>query len=153
MFRDVMGRFPTGVTVVAATAADGTPRGLTVNSFTSVSLDPPLVLVCIDRRAASHDALIEAGGFAVTMLASDQADLARRFAEDPADGRFESVGWTQSEGGCPVLNDGTAWLDCVVEQVVAAGDHSILLARVAASGASGRAPLVFCSGTFGSTAP
>lgn len=153
MFRDVMSRFPTGVTVVATLMADGTPRGLTVNAFTSVSLDPPLVLVCIDRRASSHDPLIQAGTFAVTILASDQAEVAQRFAGDPAEGRFEHVRWLQSEGGNPVLKGGAAWLECVLERVVEAGDHSMLLARVTQSGTSGREPMVFHAGTFGSPGP
>ena len=152
MFRDVMSRFPTGVTVVAAMTADGTPRGLTVNAFTSVSLDPPLVLVCIDKKASSHDALIEVGRFAVTILAADQADVAERFAADPALGRFETVGWTQSEGGNPVLDDSSAWLDCDLERVVNAGDHSILLGGVLAAGSTDREPLVFHAGSFGSPA-
>jgi flavin-dependent trigonelline monooxygenase, reductase component len=149
MFRNVMGRFPTGVTVVATCTADGAPRGLTVNAFTSVSLDPPLVLVCIDKQASSHGPLIEAGSFAVTILASDQAEIAQRFAGAPSEDRFESVGWTKSKGGNPVLNDGSAWLDCVVEEVVQAGDHSVLLGRVSASGLSDRDPLVFYAGNFG----
>ncbi|MBT6888396.1 MAG: flavin reductase family protein [Gemmatimonadales bacterium] len=144
-----MSRFPTGVTVVAAVTADGTPRGLTVNAFTSVSLDPPLVLVCIDRKASSHDPLIAAGAFCVTILASDQADVAQRFAGDPAVGRFDNVKWMMSEGGNPVLSDGAAWLDCVLERIVDAGDHSIMIGRVTASGTSEQEPLLFYGGSFG----
>ncbi len=144
-----MGRFPTGVTVVASTARDGTPVGLTVNSFTSVSLDPPLVLVCIDRGSSSHDPIVEGGGFAVSILADDQEKVARRFAFDPSETRFDAVGWRPSGAGSPVLDGSAAWVDCRLEEIIPAGDHSILLGHVIESGVSDREPLVFHGGNYG----
>ncbi|MDA0311198.1 MAG: flavin reductase family protein [Gemmatimonadetes bacterium] len=151
LFRHVMSRFPTGVTVVATLLPDGTPRGLTVNAFTSVSLDPPLVLVCIDKSAVSHGQLREVGRFAVTVLSVDQAAIARQFASRPHDGRFDSVTWRTSEGGSPILDEGAAWVDCVLDRVIEAGDHSIFLARVIGAESSGQEPLLFHAGAFGGT--
>ncbi len=148
-FRDVMGRFPTGVTVVTTRNAEGDPVGLTVNSFTSVSLEPPLVLVCIDRGASVHDALTGAAGFAVSVLAADQAEMARRFAQRPSHRRFDDVELDETPGGYPVLPGAVAWLECAVHQTVPAGDHTILLGRVEAMAEGAAAgPLLFERGSF-----
>jgi len=152
-FRDVMGRFPTGVTVVATLDASDRPVGLTVNSFTSVSLDPPLVLVCIDRSANSHDALLASSGFAVSILSLGQGEAALRFATEPSEGRFEDVAWKASPSGNPVLSGAAAWLDCVLDEVIHAGDHSILIGRPASYELSEAPSLVFHSGAFGSVGP
>jgi flavin reductase (DIM6/NTAB) family NADH-FMN oxidoreductase RutF len=151
-FRQVMGVFPTGVTIVAATGLSGQPLGLTVNSFTSVSLDPPLVLVCIDRASSSHDRLLDAGAFAINILSADQADFAVRFASDPSEGRFEGIEWRPSPSGSPVLAGVSGWLDCTIECVHDAGDHSIIVARVEGGDFSTRPALVFHRGTFGAAA-
>lgn len=145
-----MGRFPTGVTVVAAVDAEGTPFGLTVNSFTSVSLEPPLVLVCIDDGAASHRPLVAATHFAVNVLASDQAAVADRFASEPSRGRFDTVGWHGAAFGSPVLDGVVAWLECSRHEVIDAGDHSILLGRVESVGGEDRPALLFHRGRYGS---
>ena len=149
-FRQVMGTFPTGVTVVTASDPGGTPLGLTVNSFTSVSLDPPLVLVCIGRASASHDRLVASGSFGVSILAADQAGVAWRFAAEPSEGRFDGVGWQEAPGGAPVLSGAAAWLACSLEEVHAGGDHSILVGRVEAAGGSDAPALAFYRGSFGS---
>jgi flavin reductase (DIM6/NTAB) family NADH-FMN oxidoreductase RutF len=146
-----MASYPTGVTVVAARDATGAPVGLTVNSFTSVSLEPPLVLVCIDREAQSHDPLVAHGAFAVSILAASQADIARRFATRPSGGRFEGVSWQAAPSGSPVLAGAAAWLDCDLHEVVAAGDHTILLGRTRAAGTSEMPALLFHRGTLRST--
>ena len=147
-----MGRFPTGVAVVSARADESALWGLTVNSFTSVSLEPPLILVCIDRAAASHDKLIAAETFAVSMLAEDQADVARRFAAEPAETRFEEIAWRKASDGSPVLDGAAAWLECVTCEVIPGGDHSIVLGRVTASGSSDRGALLFFGGAYGKVA-
>lgn len=144
--RAVMACFPTGVTVVATRDADGGPIGLTVNSFTSVSLDPPLVLVCIDRASQSHDRLLEAGAFAVSILAAGQADVARRFASRPSAGRFHGVSWFAAPSGSPVLAGSAAWIDCDVHEVITAGDHTIVLGLARAGGASDAPVLLFHRG-------
>ena len=151
-FREVMGRFPTGVAVVCSRTGGSAIWGLTVNSFTSVSLEPPLILVCIDREAASHDKLIAADTFAVSMLAEDQADVAKRFAAGPAEARFEEVPWREASDGSPVLDGAAAWLECVASGVMPGGDHSIVLGRVIASGSSNRGALLFFGGVYGKVA-
>lgn len=152
-FRDVMGRFPTGVTVVGTRAPDGSPRGLTVNAFTSVSLDPPLVLVCIDRGSSSHDILAEGEGFAVSILSDTQSRIAAHFASEPSEERFEGIDWDPADSGNPVLSGASAWLDCALADVLEGGDHSILLGRVVSCGTSDAAPLLFHAGSFGSAVP
>ena len=149
--RDVMAAYPTGVTVVAATDDTGTPYGLTVNSFTSVSLDPPLVLVCIGHASSSHDRLVSGGGFAVNILSAEQDAVAMRFAREPSEGRFDEIGWELAPSGSPILEAAAAWLDCTLAEVLTAGDHSILIGRVQACAAEETASLVFHRGRLGST--
>ncbi len=148
--RSVMGCFPTGVTVVATRDLDGVPWGLTVNSFASVSLEPPLVLVCISRDANTHDRLIDADGFTVSVLSASQAALAERFAEPPSEGRFRGVEWQAAPSGNPVLAGAVAWLDCLIDEVMNSGDHSILIGRAVAASFSDEPALVFHRGVFGS---
>ena len=152
-FRRVMRRFPTGVTVVAVADAAGEPWGLTVSSFTSVSLDPPLVLVCIDRSSDTHDRILEASGFGVSVLSVRQAGVASRFAVDPSEGRFDEVAWQPGPAGYPVLRDAAAWLECDLHEVLQGGDHSIILGRVRGTGLSDEPSMVYHEGAFGSVAP
>jgi len=149
--RDVMSQFPTGVTVVAAMDSEGRPFGLTVNSFTSVSLDPPLILVCIDRGAASHDPLMAASHFTVNVLASGQSDVADRFATEPARARFEDVPWHESALGAPLVERAAAWLECSRHEVHEGGDHSILVGRVESADSREGPVLLFHRGQYGST--
>ena len=144
--REVMAAYPTGITVVADRDESGRPYGLTVNSFTSVSLDPPLVLVCIGQASSWHDILVTASGFTVNLLSAGQERVAKRFSRDPSEGRFEDVGWVPSPSGRPVLEGAVAWLDCSLDEVVSGGDHSILIGRVESSGLSDRPSLVFHRG-------
>jgi flavin reductase (DIM6/NTAB) family NADH-FMN oxidoreductase RutF len=143
-FKAVMGRFATGVTVV--TTALGSQRaGITVNAFCSVSLDPPLVLVCIERTAHIHDLLIEAGVFAVNLLAEGQDEVARCFAvsSDRRNTEFCGCETGSVQTGAPVLRDALGYLDCVITDVFPGGDHSIVVGRVEALGAADRKPLVY----------
>jgi flavin reductase (DIM6/NTAB) family NADH-FMN oxidoreductase RutF len=149
--RSVMACFPTGVTVVAARGASGEPIGLTVNSFTSVSLEPPLVLVCIGHGSSSHDPIIAARGFTISVLSAGQGDVAMRFATRPSEGRFDDVDWRAAPSGHPVIEGAAAWLDCVIDEVITAGDHSILLGRTLWCGAGENPALVFHRGAMGST--
>jgi flavin reductase (DIM6/NTAB) family NADH-FMN oxidoreductase RutF len=148
-----MACFPTGVTVVTTRDAQGAPMGLTVNSFTSVSLEPPLVLICIGRSTGSHDRLIASGSFAVSMLSEAQGEIARRFARQPSEGRFEGVGWWPTPSGNPVLEGATAWLDCSIEEVMQAGDHTIILGRAQSCGSSDTPALLFHRGALTSVKP
>ena len=148
-FRKVMARFPTGVTVVTARAGEGAPMGLTVSAFTSVSLDPPLVLVCIDRGSDSHGGIVSAGSFAVNVLSSAQEAVARRFASDPAAGRFDQVAWRDGPGGAPILDGVAAWLSCAVEATHPGGDHTLVIGRVQAADVGSGEALAFYRGAFG----
>lgn len=152
-FRNVLGAFPTGVTVVTSRDGEGAPLGLTVNSFTSVSLDPPLVLVCIDRNANSHDPLLAAGVFTVNVLSARQEWLAARFALEPGDQRFDGVAWEEGPHGTPVLEGVSAWLACSLTEAHLAGDHTILIGHVDDLHAGPDPALVFYRGAFAPPAP
>lgn len=130
-YRRVLGHFPTGVTVVTATTADGTPVGFTIGSFTSVSLDPPLVgfLPMVDSSTWAH--IRAAGSFCVNVLGADQGELCWRFAKSDIEQPFEGVDWQPSPiSGSPVIAGAIAWIDCSIEQVIEAGDHHFVLGRV-----------------------
>jgi flavin reductase (DIM6/NTAB) family NADH-FMN oxidoreductase RutF len=143
-FKAVMGRFATGVTVVT-TALGSQCAGVTVNAFCSVSLDPPLVLVCIERTAHIHDILLEAGVFAVNLLGEGQDEVARCFAvsSDRRNHDFCGCGTHSVQTGAPVLRDALGYLDCTITDVFPGGDHSIIVGCVEALGNSDRAPLVY----------
>lgn len=128
-FRRTLGRFATGVTIITVRAEDGTPMGLTANSFTSVSLDPPLVLVCISKSIASYKAFRVDGTYAVHILAEDQQELSTLFATRGAD-RFGHLQWREGLGGAPVLPDYLALLECRIVQSYDGGDHTIFMAQV-----------------------
>jgi len=142
-FRDVMGHFATGVTVVAARRPDGAPCGLTVNSVASVSLQPLLLLVCLEREAASHDWITKGRAFAVSVLASGEEEVAQRFSSGEREERFLDLAHRTEATGSPVLEGAVAWLDCEVRDVHAAGDHSIVVGEVVACAARGGDPLIF----------
>jgi len=147
-YRQVLGHFATGVTVVT-TADDERPAGLAVNSFTSVSLDPPLVAFCVSRTSSTWPRIRRTGAFCVNILAEDQEDLCRAFAGHSPD-RFRGVGWRSAPSGAPILVGGLAWLDCTVDVEHDAGDHILVLGRVHEMGVDheGR-PLVFYRGGYG----
>ncbi|CAA9475601.1 MAG: Nitrilotriacetate monooxygenase component B [uncultured Solirubrobacteraceae bacterium] len=143
-FRDVVGTFPTGVTVVTAPG----PAGLTTNAFTSVSLEPPLVLVCFDNTSRTLPAVRECRRFAVNVLRAGQEELATLFASKAvAEEKFASVTHTV-EHGVPVLDDALAWMACEVVDLVDAGDHTIGIGRVNALEASEGEPLLFVRGAY-----
>lgn len=146
-----MGSFPTGVTIVAARDTEGVPFGLTVNSFTSLSLEPPLILVCVGHTSTSHDRLVAGSHFSVNVLSAEQVETASRFAREPSIGRFDEVEWKETPSGCPLLEGATAALDCAVHEVLQGGDHSILVGRVEASWLTDRPAMIFHRGRFSST--
>ena len=150
--RSVLGRFATGVTVVAA-ADLGTPCGMTANAFTSVSLDPPLILVCVDRSAAVYKTVLAAGSFGVSMLSASQEHVARYFANHSRPRgaeEFGAVGWSPGPGtGAPILHGVVAWLDCALVNSYDGGDHEIFIGSVQASGfGPADDALVFFGGDF-----
>ena len=146
-FRRVLGHFPTGVTVITAYGEDG-PVGMTANSFTAVSLDPPLVLVCPGRSSTTWPRIRAARRFCANVLAHGQADICRRFAQ-PSEDRFAGIGWHDRATG-PALDEAVAWIDCEIDAEHGAGDHEIVVAEVdAIASAETAEPLVFLRGRFG----
>jgi flavin reductase (DIM6/NTAB) family NADH-FMN oxidoreductase RutF len=152
-YRRIMGHWVTGVSIVAVATSDGEPRGLTANAVSSVSLDPPLVLVCIDHTADSHDAIATADGFSVNILASDQERLARRFAAFDLAHKFEGIAWHVEQTGAPILDDALAWVDCRTRERLAGGDHSIFIGEVVAGDAREGGPLIYYRGGYGRFVP
>lgn len=147
--RRAFGTFVTGVTVITTREADGTPRGMTANSFTSVSLDPPLLLVCVAKSASSFNAFTEADCFAVNILHEGQVDVSATFASKSPE-KFQSVNHDRVHTGAPVLTDSLTWFDCSLYNAIDAGDHAILIGQVRAFGTSPAAPLGFCRGRYAS---
>lgn len=143
-----MGAFPTGVAVVTARLPEGEPVGLTVSSLTSVSLEPLLVLVCIDHRSASHGAVVASGAFAVNLLPLDGAPISDVFASPDRADRFRGVAWREEVTGSPVLERALGWLDCRVHQTHVAGDHTIVVGSVLALDAGDLPPLVYHRGRY-----
>lgn len=150
--RRAFGAFATGVTVVTARDGQGRPIGFTANSFTSVSLDPPLVLVCPGKGSSNIGTFRSAPHFAVNILAADQQAISHRFAT-PVSDRFAGLAWQAGEGGVPLIDGAAAWFACARHDIVEAGDHLILIGRVAAFDAGGAAPLVFAQGGYRELAP
>lgn len=145
--RRALGAFVTGVTVVTTTDAEGKPRGFTANSFSSVSLDPPLVLVCVAKTASSCAVFSAAKGYAVNILAEGQREVSGTFASRSAD-KFGAVSWRKERTGSPILDGVAAWLDCEPHDAVDAGDHVILIGRVLAFDHAPANPLGYCRGSY-----
>ena len=149
--RQVMSRFATGVTVL--TVGGEGAHAMTANAFTSVSLEPPMVLCCVSKAARMHASIVAAGSFAVNILASDQQGLSKYFADwrrPHGMAQFDTVDCTiGAQTGAPLLTGALAWLECEVAQVVQGGDHSIFLGRVvAANSGTGEQALVFYGGGY-----
>jgi flavin reductase (DIM6/NTAB) family NADH-FMN oxidoreductase RutF len=146
-FRQALGAFPTGVTIVSTLQEDGQPRGFTANSFTSVSLEPPLVLVCIGKTASSYPVFSAAPHFSVSVLAENQKDVSSLFASKSPD-KFSTARWHPGPVGSPVIEGAAAWFDCRRHQVVDAGDHIILIGEVMGFSHSNASPLGYCRGAY-----
>ncbi|BBK32568.1 3-hydroxy-9,10-secoandrosta-1,3,5(10)-triene-9,17-dione monooxygenase reductase component [Stella humosa] len=148
-FRDVMGSFATGVAVATARDAAGRPAGVTVSSFTSVSLDPPLILFCLEWVAETWPAFRDGTHFAVNILAEGQAATSSRFASVRLD-RWAGVEYREGLHGCPLLTDSVGWVVCRKETVHEGGDHAIIVGRVEALESDPtRAPLLHFRGAYG----
>lgn len=146
-FRDALGRFATGVTIVTTLDPAGRPVGLTANSFNSVSLDPPMVLWSLARRSRNLAVFERCGRYAINILALDQRQLADRFAR-PVEDRFAGVDWAPGVCGMPLLAGVTAAFECLNETRVDGGDHVVFLGRVEAFDEADRTPLLFHSGRY-----
>lgn len=152
-FRDVLGHLPTGVVAVAALAPSGAPVGMAVGSFTSVSLDPPLVAFYPDKRSSSFPLIREAGRFSVAVLSAEQEAVCRAFAVKGGN-KFDSINWRISDHGTPRIEGAVAWLECKIQAVHEAGDHYVVLGQVEDLGIGVPAiPLVFFQGGYGAFVP
>lgn len=151
-FRTVMGHFATGVTVITA-IDDGEPVGIAANSFTSLSLDPPLVLFCVARSSSTWPRIERAGRFAVNILGEHQEEVSQLFATKGAD-RFGDTEWRVGVSGSPVLEDAMAYIDCEIDAQYPGGDHLIVVGRVLDLDVRGGArPLLFFRGGYGRLNP
>jgi flavin reductase (DIM6/NTAB) family NADH-FMN oxidoreductase RutF len=146
-FRRVLGHFAAGVTVVTTIDEAGAPYGLTATAFTSVSLEPPLILVCVDKKSESHPHFHTSGIFAVNFLAVDHEHLSRRFAVSGGP-KFEGLAVQRGATGAPVLSDALGHLECRTVNVVDAGDHTIFLGQVEAADARDGEPLLYFRGAY-----
>lgn len=153
-FRRILGHFPSGVTVVTTNTGSGSPCGLTANAFCSVSLEPPLVLVCVEHGADSHDCIQRSGVFAVNVLEEEHGEtLSRRFAAWDVEEKFTGVAYRRERTGAPILSAALAWLDCAVRQEVSAGDHTIFIGEVLEADAHEGRPLLYYRGGYGRFLP
>ncbi|MEO8624590.1 MAG: flavin reductase family protein [bacterium] len=147
-FRSVLGRFASGITVITALDSDGRDVGMTVSAFCSVSLHPPLVQACVDRAASMFDALQSAERFGVSVLASDQEALSRRFADVESSHRFDGIGYVRGENGVVLLDDALAHIECSVVSRYEAGDHVMFVGAVERATARNARPLLYYRGGY-----
>lgn len=146
-FRATLGRFASGVTVVTARTDDGRDHGMTVGAFCSLSLDPPLILVCIAHDATLHSELAPGRPFAVNILAAGQEALSRRFS-GPDPNRFDGLGYTRGQTGVAILDDTLAYLEGYLERLYDGGDHTICVGRVESTAVRPERPLLYYRGGY-----
>jgi 3-hydroxy-9,10-secoandrosta-1,3,5(10)-triene-9,17-dione monooxygenase reductase component len=148
LFRHVLGHYPTGVAVITAQTPSG-PVGLSMNSFTSVSLQPPLVLFCPALASGTWPQLREVGDIAINVLSAGQQSVSRLFASRGAD-RFAEVSWSPGTNGAPLFEDALGWLECSVQAEYPAGDHTVVMAEIVRMGVHTEIgePLVFFRGAY-----
>lgn len=152
-FKAAMASFAAGVTIVTTLDQDGVPYALTATAFSSVSLNPPLCLVCIDKRSKPYKPLVLNGHFAVNILSAEQERLSAQFAASVAE-RFAGVEWSPGAvTGCPIIHGALAWLECEVVEVYAGGDHDIFIGQLRTVRVHHGAPLVYWRGRYSSLPP
>jgi flavin reductase (DIM6/NTAB) family NADH-FMN oxidoreductase RutF len=151
-FRNALGAFPTGVTIVTTLTADGALIGLTCNSFSSVSLSPALVLWSLSLRSPNLSNFLQAPHFAINVLAADQRDISQRFAQSIPD-KFEGIDHTAGKLGVPLINGAAAHLECRNETRYYSGDHVIFIGQVMHYAYRECVPLLFCRGRYGALQP
>ena len=147
-FRSVLGRFASGVTIVTARDAAGRDHGMTVSAFSSVSLEPPLVAVCVDHAASMHGLLREHMHIGISILSSTQEAYSRRFADENEDERFDGIAFSRGEQGVVLLDDALAHLECRVAARHEAGDHTLFVARVDRAAPRDGRPLLYYRGGY-----
>lgn len=147
LFRAVLGRFASGITVITTTDGNGTPHGMTVSAFSSLSLDPPLILVCVGNDATMAPVLAAKDSFVVNVLSATQEAVSRRFA-GKVDDRFAGVGYHDGKLGDPVLEDVLAYMQCRIVARHPAGDHVIVVGEVVDAAAFEGKPLLYYRGGY-----
>ena len=152
-FRRILGHWASGVSVVTTRTPSGRPCGLTANAISSLSLDPPLVLACVERGADTHDCIVTTRKFAISILPESGERLARLFATANAEQKFEGIAFREEATGAPVLDEAIAWVDCELHAQYDGGDHSIFIGRVVAGDAHESAPLMYYRGGYGRFTP
>lgn len=151
-FKAAMGSFAAGVTVITTAGGDGRLHGLTATAFTSLSMEPPLCLVCIDKKAGSHGAMAASRKFAVNVLNDAQEEVSNRFASRRED-KFEGVAWAPGAAtGCPVFSEALAAMECEVTQILPGGDHDIFVGEIKGVRVGEGKPLVYWKGAYGDVA-
>ena len=145
--RQALGSFPTGVTVVSCLDKNKNPLGFTANSFTSVSLDPKLISICIDKESFNIDSFSITKHFAISVLSENQQSISTIFAT-PNEDRFKNIDWSTEETGSPIITNAVAWFDCNTQQVVDAGDHLILIGNIIAFDSTPKTPLMYLRGNY-----
>jgi flavin reductase (DIM6/NTAB) family NADH-FMN oxidoreductase RutF len=148
-FRQALGYFAAAVTVVTVQREDGTPAGITVTAFSSLSLEPPLVLVCIDKRAKLHDTFQQGSSFAVNILKDDQEHISRRFASSEPD-QFREIGYSPGPLGAPLIPNVVCAIECKVVDLLAGGDHTIVVGEVDSTRVNEGKPLLYFRGGYAS---
>jgi flavin reductase (DIM6/NTAB) family NADH-FMN oxidoreductase RutF len=152
-FKRILGHWVTGVSVVTCMPEGEMAFGMTASAFCSVSLRPPLVLVCVEKDADSHGAIARADHFAINVLTKDQERFARRFAESDLTQKFTGIAFHVEATGSPILDDALAWLDCRVWNTYEAGDHTIYVGEVLAGDARDMSPLLYYRSGYGRFMP
>lgn len=145
--RRVMGHFATGVTVITTRDKDGAPNGLTANAFMSLSLNPPLVLISVDKGATCYTCFESQNGFTVNFLSEDQEEISRRFATKGAD-KFAGLSWHPGSNGAAIIDGVLGYVECKITQCHDGGDHTIVVGEIINAGATGDRPLLFFRGKY-----
>jgi flavin reductase (DIM6/NTAB) family NADH-FMN oxidoreductase RutF len=145
--RNVMGHFATGVTVITTKDAAGKPYGLTANAFSSLSLDPPLVLICVDKKVDCYACFEQSNAFVVNFLTEGQEQLSRRFATKGIE-KFDGVPYHNGQLGVPLLDGALGYIECAITSVYDGGDHTIYVGEVQSASATGDRPLLFFKGKY-----
>jgi flavin reductase (DIM6/NTAB) family NADH-FMN oxidoreductase RutF len=145
--RNVLGHFATGVTVITTQDKNANPSGLTANAFTSLSLDPPLALICVDKQAHCYFSFEESKIFAINVLGEGQEDISRRFATKGAD-KFAGIRWHRSKNGYVLIDGAIGHIECRIVQSHDGGDHTIYIGEIVSAIASAGRPLLFFKGKY-----
>ncbi|MDH3445948.1 MAG: flavin reductase family protein [Deltaproteobacteria bacterium] len=145
--RRVMGHFATGVTVITTKDQNGAPQGLTANAFMSLSLDPPLIVISVDKGASCYGCFAPQNGFTVNFLSEEQEEVSRRFATKGID-KFNGLGWKEGHNGAAILDGVLGHVECRITQCYDGGDHTIVLGEIVNAAATGERPLLFFKGKY-----